>query len=261
MIGGPLGAPLTNTEQPDNIRYQCVRCHECRAWLLSIQASRSIRVGDALCGQPPPHVLALPTKPEPSFEVSFDGGARHRSQNSALSSDGPRAVGAGAALWGPIGENGRRPCIGQAVLSVPALGCSMKAEAIGLRAALALAAAALPPQDAINIIGDNLPILRMAAANGKVRTPGVWELLEAPLMHALLERWTCTWVAVRRHLNKLADQLATCGTCDAVDRAVMGSWTPSLTVWVRDGLNSNLSAFPWHPQWEINMSPDPLVDI
>ena len=74
-------------------------------------------------------------------------------------------------------------------------------------------------------------------------------------MHALLDRWTCTWVAVRRHLNKLADQLATC------DRAVMGSWTPSLTVWVLDGLNSNLSAFPWHPQWEIHMSPDPLVDI
>ena len=120
------------------------------------------------------------------FQISFDGGARHKSFTSELGPNGPRAVGAGAALWGFIEADGRRPCIGQVTLSVPTMACSMRAEALGLRAALALAAHALRQPNAINIIGDNLPILRMAAASGKVRAPGMWEILEAPLLHVSL---------------------------------------------------------------------------
>ena len=267
LIGGPLGTPLTDAEQADNADWQCVRCQGCGSWLLALKACRFIKSGDVLCSRPPPHLLSMPLEPEADFQVSFDGGARHSSPRSSLDPEGPRAVGAGAALWGPIQEDGRRRCIAQATLSVPAIGCSMKAEALGLRAALALAALILQHPDSITVIGDNLPILRMAAANGKVRTPGVWEVLEAPLMHTLLQNWACRWVAVRRHLNKLADKLATRGTFDAVDRAVQGVWEPVLTVWSSNGAgthnphNSPHTPLPWHPQWETHYSSTPLVEM
>ena len=124
--------------------------------------------------------------------MSFDGGARHTSPNASLDRDGPRAIGAGAILWGPPNDQGVRASIAQVVLTAPTLSSSMIAEALGLRAGLALALKVTTHPGRIEIVGDNLPILRMAASNGKVKTPEVWQILEAPLLHAASPGWQCT---------------------------------------------------------------------
>ena len=163
-----------------------------------------------LVGRPPhpPDTCGLNEEAEPPYMLSFAGGARHRSPNSVLPPDGPRAVGAGAALWGIPDERGVRPCVAQLTLSAPNLSCSMMAEAVGLRAAIALATHVLRRPAHIGIVGDNLPVLRLAAANGRVRTPGIWETLEAPLLHVSFNGWKYLWTVVRRAYNTTADALA-----------------------------------------------------
>ena len=64
------------------------------------------------------------------YQVAFDGGARHKSPNAALPSDGPRAAGAGAILWGPPDQEGLRHCLAQVLVSAPAVASSMVAEAM-----------------------------------------------------------------------------------------------------------------------------------
>ena len=260
MIGGPFGYPLSDTLQANNFIWQSARCQGCHSWLISMQACRPIRCNDALCGDPPPHTISLPKQADSDYQVSFDGGARHRSINSVLDSQGPRAVGAGAALWGPSGDNGRRACIAQITVSDPRRSCSMLAEALGLRAAIALALLTLKQPQSITIIGDNLPVLRMAAANGRVKTPGVWELLEGPLLHTSVQGWDCQWVAVRRHLNIIADKLATLGTYEAVDRAAQNNHAPTIALWTQDGASTGIQEIPWFPRWAVQTASNPLID-
>ena len=201
---------------------------------------------------------------ESDYIVSFDGGARHKSQDAALPEDGPRAVGAGAAIWGKADNNGVRPCLAQLTASVPSLSSSMAAEAVGLRAGLALAAYTLEGIGSVGVVGDNLPVIRLAAANGRVRTPGIWEILEEPLVHIATRQWQCHWHAVRRCYNKAADTLATIGTLKAVDQAAAGDWQPRVQIWVADALALRIREdgfFPWHTSWEHQTSADPLANI
>ena len=206
--------PLGQTHCPDNIRWICTRCGECAAWRLAAIAIRLIVVGGLLHGPAPPHTMSLPTARPPTCQISFDGGARHCSPSSQLPTDGPRAAGTGtvAALWGPPDERGARACVAQLTLSTPTTSCSMMAEALGLRAGLAIVAYALGNPGRIGVVGDNLPVLRMAAGNGRIRLPEIWQILEEPLMHAATFGWECRWVAVRWTYNSAADQLATIGT-------------------------------------------------
>ena len=76
-------------------------------------------------------------------------------------------------MWGPPNERRTREFIAQVVLSAAQLSCSMTAEALGLRAGLALALKITNHPGQIEVVGDNLPRLRMAATNGKVKTPQV----------------------------------------------------------------------------------------
>ena len=177
---GPRGMPITDSHLPNNVLWTEQRCPACRQWLLIARASRNIETGELLRSDRLPGVLANDAIPEDDYIVSFDGGARHRSPNATLPEDGPRAVGAGAAIWGQADHNGIRQYLAQLTASVPSLSSSMAAEAIGLRAGLALAAYTLGRVRNIGVLGDNLPVMRFAAANGRVRTPGIWEILEAP---------------------------------------------------------------------------------
>ena len=222
------------------------RCPACRRWLLLAKASCAIAAGDLLRGPKPPDTLPHKMLTEPEYLISFDGGARHRSPNAALPSEGPRAVGAGAAIWGTPNERGLRPCIAQLVASVPSHSSSMAAEAIGLRAGIALAAYTLGRIANIGVVGDNLPVMRLAAGNGRVRSPGIWEILEEPLIHTALNMWQCHWYAVRRSYNGAADTLATLGTLQAVDRAAAALWRPTVSLWEAQPSSHNTRELLWH---------------
>ena len=197
----------------------------------------------------------------PTFVVSFDGGARHKSPQHCLPESGPRVAGVGAAIWGPPDDRGRRQCIAQATIACPNLGDSMSAEAAGLRLGIALVVRTLPHAASVGILGDNLPVMRLGAGNGKIRTPGIWEILEAPLLHIAVREWRCQWFAVRRRYNKSADALATLGTYRAIERAATGQCEPDIHIWstypeARDG-----QPLPWHSDWEVTHSANPLSSL
>ena len=231
----------------------------CRKWLLTAVATTDIPAGDLLIGAAPPDVLPGTEREEPDFLMSFDGGARHKAPLVSLPKDGPRAIGAGAAIWGRISQEGVRPCIAQAIVAVPALESSLEAEAIGLKLGMALAIRTLGNIHKLGIVGDNLPVIRFAACNGRIRTPGIWEILEEALTHAAMQGWRCQWYAVRRCYNKAADSLATIGTIEAVNRAVAGNWRPSITLWEANPRNDN-PHLPWHDNRLIRVSDGPIPD-
>ena len=114
----------------------------------------------------------------------------------------------------------------------------------------------------IGVVGNNLPVIRLAAGNGRVRTPGIWEILEAPLSHVATHNWRVSWYAVRRCYNKAADELATHGTHRAVNQAASSSWRPEIHVWVAPALDMGVpdeSRFPWHDTWELQFGQNPLA--
>ena len=113
----------------------------------------------------------------------------------------------------------------------------------------------------MQVVGDNLPVLRMAATNGRVRTPGIWELLEAPVTHAALQEWNCRWVAVRRKFNSAADKLATVGTLEADQMAARNEWTHTIALWTEEPLRTPPSSLAWHNQWTVRTVANPLVDL
>ena len=95
-------------------------------------------------------------------------------------------------------------------------------------------------------------MLRVAAGNGKIRTPEVWQALETPFIYTATHGWDCEWVAVRRTYNGAADHLATIGTCKAVDAAYANiDLNPWLEVWEESPGEFPLEEFPWHPGWRL----------
>jgi len=64
----------------------------------------------------------------------------------------------------------------QMVLALPQVQDSMVAEAMGLRAAMGLAAAFRCTQ-LLGVMGDNLPALRMAAACGRLTSADPWRVV------------------------------------------------------------------------------------
>ena len=118
--------------------------------------------------------------------MSFDGGARHNA--GGQETHGSRAAGAGAALWGPPDDAGRRPCVAQLALSLPSIHDSMTAEALGCRAALALARLIPVAAPSLTVVGDNLPVVRLGATNGRVRMETAGPAVEPALLHAVAQR-------------------------------------------------------------------------
>ena len=133
----------------------------------------------------------------------------------------------------------------------------MVAEALGLRAGIALAHMITDFPGPIEVVGDNLPVLKMAAGNGRVRGTEAWPALEAPLLHVATQGWPCQWIAVRRIYNAAADHVATNGTEHAVDCAVSGVLQPSLRLWLsQPGLAQG--PLPWHTGWNQSLVVDPF---
>ena len=234
----------------DNIEWSEGRCPSCRRWLIIAKETCPISAGDLLRGPTGPGVIQNRHKEIPTYVVSFDGGARHRSPLNSFPSDGPKAVGVGAAIWGLPNDRGLRPCLAQATAAIPTLEDSMSAEAAGLRLGIALASKLLPRSSLIGIVGDNLPVMRLGAGNGRIRTPGIWEIVEAPLLYMANRALPCQWTAVRRQYNKTADALATIGTHMAVDCVANGQLRPTIRYWTTGSENFK-DALPWHHGWTI----------
>lgn len=265
---GTFGSIITAGVANDNCEWHCGRCAGCGAWTLTATASSPIPAGALLHGPPPPLTIAPRSRDVDGWQVSFDGGARHRSDTTTLDSRGPRAAGAGAALWGPCDERGRRRCVAQVTVALPHLSDSMSAEAVGLRCAISLRRAITDGASSTTIVGDNLPILRLAATTGRLRADPIWQIVEDPVLHTLDHRWQCRWVAVRRMFNKLADRLATRGTLSAVDCRGRNDATPHVWAWVDPAHAAHFSLptnprLPWLQEWPttwLEQAPCPLAD-
>ena len=137
----------------------------------------------------------------------------------------------------------------------------MLAESAGLRLGLALAQRVLGHPVALEVLGDNLPVLRLAAANGRLRNDTCWQIFHEALMHTAAMRWAVKWIAVRRSQNKFADLLATRGTVTSVRICASGSSDAHLWLWIhpdyRD-INWTFQALPWHDDQGVTWSDRPL---
>jgi hypothetical protein len=143
----------------------------------------------------------------------------------------------------------------------------MVAEATSLRLAASLTHLCVPRLGAITVLGDNLPVLRLAAGHGRLTMAAAWPILEAPLLHIATHGWTCRWAAVRRCFNGTADNLATRGTHKAVQARSLAvpDLTPRIWIWVHPLLRAALGphlCMPWFHNWpttELATQPAPTT--
>jgi len=262
---GSLGRVLAPGAGPSNAAWTCSRCDQCGDHSITLRATTPLRSGDAICAPPPPLTFTIGSGHLPALQLSVDGGARAGRNGNPAHGD-IKWVGAGAAIWGPPRHDGTRPCWAQACLADPRRHDSMDAEAAGLRLGFAIIVALFTHPVSLHIVGDNLPILRMAAANGRLRADRVWHTLERPIMHALAQGWRCDWSAVRRHRNKTADHLATRGTLSAVGMGTSGAATPHAWLWVSPDAAvrpaaAEGGALPWHADLPVHRAHDPLCPL
>ena len=167
------------------------------------------------------------------------------------------AAGTGVSLWRLV--RGQRQCVAQLVGIRPDITDSASAEAAALRSALALVRALTGRPSSLEVLGDNLPILRWAAGNGRLRAAPTHLLADAPLLHSDRHRWPVTWTAVRRHFTGLADELATLGVLTALRTTAQLASGPSLRGWVSPAAGLPRPAgLPWHGSFPIEWVSDPL---
>ena len=107
----------------------------------------------------------------------------------------------------------------------------MLAEGAGLAYGLLLVAGACGSPGPLGVMGDNLPIVRLGACNSRIRTDAVWAEVEDALMLIASRRWQPRWLAVRRHLNRAADALATCGVFEALRSLDAGGGPDQVWLW------------------------------
>ena len=131
----------------------------------------------------------------------------------------------------PPDDTGERQCIMQAAISLPRINNSMVSEAAGLAYGLQLLLEGAARFLQITIMGDNLPIVRLGATNARVRDDEIWKEVEKALMDLSYTRWPARWWAVRRYLNKAADDLATKGVMSALRDRTQGRKGDTIIIW------------------------------
>ena len=210
------GWPLTSCQAGNNCRWVTSRCHECGIFTLSAIATKPIPAGSLVRSEIPPMVVRRAENP--GLLISFDGGARRTGGGVDLPEEEPPVAGAGAAIWSETDAEGHRECLAQITISAPRLRSSMLAEAAGLAYGVLTLAQVCSHPGPIAILGDNLPIIQLGACNSRLRSDPVWAEVEDALMLLARRQWKPQWHAVRRHLNRAADALATMGVIDALRR-------------------------------------------
>ena len=222
-----FGWPFTCSLADTNCVWNASRCAHCGTHNLT--ATCNLKTGDLLRPENPPGVLRPPEKP--GILLSFDGGARTQGNGLKMDEGEPPIAGAGAVIWEEADANGRRRCLAQLVIAAPRLRSSMLAEAAGLAYGILFLASACGWRGRIGILGDNLPIMRLAAGNAKLRSDPVWREVEEALMIIARRRWRPDYHAVRRHLNKAADALATLGVFKALELESKGHNGDEIRLW------------------------------
>ena len=124
--------------------------------------------------------------------VTFDGGARFRETGEG------RCAGAGAIIRAP-NEEGQLVVRGEAIAALPGERWSPIAEAWGMRLALQLADRAIGCRS-LHIAGDNLAVVRFAAAQRKLHDPSHEGLIAQPLATLLVRGTIPSWSAIRRKI-------------------------------------------------------------
>ena len=173
--------------------------------MASLILDRPVRRGEALCVQTR---LERVTPSAFDFVVTFDGGARDL--------DG-RVAGAGACLWGNMEQYGDRRPLAHAFVALPDEQHAQVAEAWGCAAAIKILMAHANCSSRILFAGDNLAVVRFAAAQGFLKRPSMAGPLHTYLSRLSLTGHLSTWIAVRRRHNKAADALATHALSLALD--------------------------------------------
>ena len=118
--------------------------------------------------------------------------------------------------------------------ALPRLTDSMAGGGAGLAYGALLAEAVITNNTDLGILGDNLPVIRLGAANGRVRTDRVWVEVEDALLTLARRRWPLHWYAVRRHLNKAADSLATEGVFVGLRMRAEGRNNDTILLWCNE---------------------------
>ena len=173
-----------------------------------------------------PFIDTCPGDGLPRLVLSFDGGAR------ATASGDARVAGAGAVLWSLSPRDLSLTLRAEAWVALPGEAWAPIAEAWGLHLALQLllraGEACLPCQ----VVGDNLAVMRFAAAQGSLRNPAHEGILSPSLAQLALRGIEPSWLAVRRRFNKAADSRATAAVQWAAVLAAEGTLTPvARSVW------------------------------
>ena len=224
-----FGWPLTCSLADTNCVWNALRCPHCGSHSLTAIATCNLKAGDLVRSEVPPGVLKSLEKT--GILLSFDGGARTQGNGYKIEEGEPPIAGAGAAIWDEAGVDGRRRCLAQLIISTPRLRSSMLAEAAGLAYGILFLASACGWPGQMGILGDNLPIVRLAAGNAKLRSNPVWREVEEALMIVARRRWRPDYHAVRRHLNKAADALATLGVFKALELWSEGQNDDEIMLW------------------------------
>ena len=210
-----LGQPMMADKAAANTQHSCSRCNKCGTFWLRFTALKPIGSGRLLTVDDLPTDSILSPPQKQGKLISFDGGARK-------ARDGRVRAGAGAILWSALSPEGKRLPLAAAMAICPQIADSTAAEAMGLALALALARYAREPHK-LTIIGDNLPLVRFAASNGRLRTDLIWLIAGASLLASAPLLPAVGWEAVRRCFNRGADRIAT-----AAVRAANKGAAPSL---------------------------------
>ena len=79
----------------------------------------------------------------------------------------------------------------------------------GARGALQLLRKLRGPERCARVIGDSLAVVKYGAEKGLLRHPRMQSVMAHELAGALEAGWQLTWKAVRRRLNKAADEVFT----------------------------------------------------
>ena len=80
----------------------------------------------------------------------------------------------------------------------------------------------------LHIAGDNLAVVRFAAAQGKLHDPSHERLIAQPLASLLMKGVIPSWSAIRRRFNSAADRLATTAVRCADQLAKLGRMAPEI---------------------------------
>ena len=143
--------------------------------------------------------------------------------------------GQGPCVGPPPLPDGGREVLARTTVALPDVQHAQEAEAWGCCVALELLEAANPEIRRARVAGDNLAVVRYCAAEGRLRRPAMQCLLGGPLARLATGGWAVDWLAVRRRLNRAADELATEGVFRAAALAAEGRHGPDIvTRWGRE---------------------------